>query len=163
MDKALAQIPGISYDFTQPMAMRLDETVSGVKADLAVKVFGDDFQQLDSLAQQVLRQVNAVRGAADAQMEINSGVAELIVKIRRDALARYGLNVLDVQQAVEAGASGAVVSQVIDGQRRYNHSAAPARSVSLRLRLDAGDPIACSGRSYGDAGSGCGRRCDARS
>jgi heavy metal efflux system protein len=119
MDKALTQIPGISYDFTQPMAMRLDETVSGVKADLAVKVFGDDFQQLDSLAQQVLRQVNAVRDAADAQMEINSGVAELTVKIRRDALARYGLNVLDVQQAVEAGASGAVVSQVIDGQRRY--------------------------------------------
>jgi heavy metal efflux system protein len=125
MDKALAQIPGISYDFTQPMAMRLDETVSGVKADLAVKVFGDDFQQLDSLAQQVLRQVNAVRGAADAQMEINSGVAELTVKIRRDALARYGLNVLDVQQAVEAGASGAVVSQVIDGQRRY--------TIALRL------------------------------
>jgi cobalt-zinc-cadmium resistance protein CzcA len=125
MDKALARIPGISYDFTQPMAMRLDETVSGVKADLAVKVFGDDFQQLDSLAQQVLRQVNAVRGAADAQMEINSGVAELTVKIRRDALARYGLNVLDVQQAVEAGASGAVVSQVIDGQRRY--------TIALRL------------------------------
>jgi cobalt-zinc-cadmium resistance protein CzcA len=125
MDKALAQIPGISYDFTQPMAMRLDETVSGVKADLAVKVFGDDSQQLDSLAQQVLRQVNAVRGAADAQMEINSGVAELTVKIRRDALARYGLNVLDVQQAVEAGASGAVVSQVIDGPRRY--------TIALRL------------------------------
>ncbi|WP_035356414.1 efflux RND transporter permease subunit, partial [Edaphobacter aggregans] len=125
MDKALAQIPGISYDFTQPMAMRLDETVSGVKADLAVKVFGNDFQQLDSLAQQLLRQVNAVRGAADAQMEIISGVAELTVKIRRDALARYGLNVLDVQQAVEAGASGAVVSQVIDGQRRY--------TIALRL------------------------------
>jgi cobalt-zinc-cadmium resistance protein CzcA len=125
MDKALAQIPGISYDFTQPMAMRLDETVSGVKADLAVKIFGDDFQQLDSLAQQVLRQVNAVRGAADAQMEINSGVAELTVKTRRDALAHYGLNVADVQQTVEAGASGAVVSEVIDGQRRY--------TIALRL------------------------------
>jgi cobalt-zinc-cadmium resistance protein CzcA len=125
MDKALAQIPGINYDFTQPMAMRLDETVSGVKADLAVKIFGDDFQQLDALAQQVLHQVNTVRGAEDAQMEINSGVAELSVKIRRDALARYGLNVTDVQQAVEAGASGAVVSEVIDGQRRY--------TVSLRL------------------------------
>jgi cobalt-zinc-cadmium resistance protein CzcA len=83
------------------------------------------FQQLDSLAQQVLRQVNAVRGAAEAQMEINAGVAELTVKIRRDALARYGLNVLDVQQAVEAGASGAVVSQVIDGQGRY--------TIALRL------------------------------
>ncbi len=125
MDKALAQIPGISYDFTQPMAMRLDETVSGVKADLAIKIFGDDFQQLDTLAQQVLRQVNTVQGAADAQMEINSGVAELSVRIRRDALARYGLNVADVQQAVEAAASGAIVSEVIEGQRRY--------TIALRL------------------------------
>ena len=83
------------------MAMRLDGTL-GMKADLAVKIFGEDFHQLDSLAQQVLRQVNAVRGAADAQMEINSGVAEVSVKIRRDALSRYGLNVADVQQAVEA-------------------------------------------------------------
>lgn len=119
MDKALAQIPGINYDFTQPMAMRLDETVSGVKADLAIKIFGEDFQQLDSLAQQVLRQVNGVRGTADAQMEINSGVAELRVSIRRDALARYAMNVSDVQQVVEAGASGSLVSEVIDGQRRY--------------------------------------------
>jgi cobalt-zinc-cadmium resistance protein CzcA len=125
MDKSLSLIPGINYDFTQPMAMRLDETVSGVKADLAIKIFGDDFQQLDSLAQQVLRQVNGVRGAADAQMEINSGVAELSVKIRRDALARYGLNVSDVQQVVEAGASGGVISEVIEGQRRY--------TIALRL------------------------------
>jgi len=125
MDKTLSQIPGINYDFTQPMAMRLDETVSGVKADLAIKIFGDDFQQLDSLAQQVLRQVNGVRGAADAQMEINSGVAELSVKVRRGALARYGLNVSDVQQVVEAGASGGVISEVIEGQRRY--------TIALRL------------------------------
>ncbi|MBS1823639.1 MAG: efflux RND transporter permease subunit [Acidobacteria bacterium] len=119
LDQALSQIAGINYDFTQPMAMRLDETVSGVKADLAVKIFGDDFQQLDLLAQQVLRQVNGVHGAADAQMEINSGVAEVSIKIRRDALARYGLNVSDVQRVVEAGASGGVVSEVVEGQRRY--------------------------------------------
>jgi cobalt-zinc-cadmium resistance protein CzcA len=125
MDKALAQIPGINYDFTQPMAMRLDETVSGVKADLAIKIFGEDFQKLDTLAQEVLRQVNTVRGAADAQMEINTGVAGLTVSIHRDALARYGLNVTDVQQAIEAGGSGAIVSEVIDGERRY--------TVALRL------------------------------
>ena len=125
MDEALSHIPGINYDFTQPMAMRLDETVSGVKADLAIKIFGEDLQKLDTLAQGVLRQVNAVRGAADAQMEINSGVAELSVVIRRDLLARYGLNVADVQQAVEAGASGSVISEVIEGQRRY--------TIALRL------------------------------
>ena len=115
----------MAFSFTQPMAMRMDETVSGVKADLAVKIFGDDFRTLDALGQQVLRAVARVQGAADAQMEITSGVAELSVKVRRDALARYGLNVSDVEEAVAAGASGDVISEVVDGQKRY--------TVALRL------------------------------
>src|SRR5258708_24057666 len=119
IDKELAQIPGLAYDFTQPMAMRVDETVSGVKGDLAIKIFGDDFNTLDSLSQQVLRAVSSVRGAAEPQIVLTSGVAELSVRVDRDALARYGLNVTDVEEAVEAGASGAVVSEIIDGQKRY--------------------------------------------
>jgi cobalt-zinc-cadmium resistance protein CzcA len=125
LDKALGEIPGVAYSFTQPMAMRMDETVSGVRADLAVKIFGDDFRVLDALGQQVLRQVSRVPGAADAQMEITSGVAELSVRVNRDALARYGLNVSDVEEAVASGASGDVISQVVDGQKRY--------TVALRL------------------------------
>jgi cobalt-zinc-cadmium resistance protein CzcA len=125
LDKDMSSFPGVAFSFTQPMAMRMDETVSGVKADLAVKIFGDDFRTLDTLGQQVLREVARVRGAADAQMEITSGVAELAVKVRRDALARYGLNVSDVEEAVAAGASGDVISEVIDGQKRY--------TVALRL------------------------------
>jgi cobalt-zinc-cadmium resistance protein CzcA len=119
LDKELAKIPGLNYDFTQPMAMRVDETVSGVKADLAIKIFGDDFATLDSLSQQVLHEVAAVRGAADPQIELTSGVAELTIHVRRDALARYGLNVTDVEQAVEAAASGADISEIIEGQKRY--------------------------------------------
>jgi heavy metal efflux system protein len=125
LDKEVADFPGVAFSFTQPMAMRMDETVSGVKADLAVKIFGDDFRTLDGLGQQVLRAVSRVQGAADAQMEITSGVAELAVRVRRDALARYGLNVSDVEQAVAAGASGDVISEVVDGQKRY--------TVALRL------------------------------
>jgi cobalt-zinc-cadmium resistance protein CzcA len=125
LDKELATIPGLAYDFTQPMAMRVDETVSGVKADLAIKIFGDDFDQLDSLAQQVLRATARVHGAADAQIQLTSGVPDLTVKVDRAALARYGLNVTDVEQAVEAGASGSVVSQFIEGQKRYD--------IALRL------------------------------
>src|SRR5438876_4133037 len=106
MDKELAKIPGISYSFTQPMAMRMDETVSGVKADLAIKIFGDDFRTLNSLAEQALRVVSGVPGSANPQMEITTGVAELSVKVDRAALARYGLNVSDVREAVEAGGSG---------------------------------------------------------
>src|SRR5882762_600944 len=106
LDKELAQIPGIAYNFTQPMAMRIDETISGVKADLAIKVFGDDFRTLEALGQQVLRSVSTVREAADAQMEVTSGVAELSVSVDRAALARYGLNVTDVEETVAAGGSG---------------------------------------------------------
>jgi cobalt-zinc-cadmium resistance protein CzcA len=125
LDKDLDDVPGVAHSFTQPMAMRIDETISGVKADLAVKVFGDDFRALDTIGQQVLRAVSAVHGAADAQMEITSGVAELSVMVDRSALARYGLNVTDVEQAVASGGSGDVISEVIDGQKRY--------TVALRL------------------------------
>jgi cobalt-zinc-cadmium resistance protein CzcA len=125
LDKELSSIPGIAYNFTQPMAMRIDETISGVKADLAIKIFGDDFRTLDALGQQVLRSISSVRGAADAQMEVTSGVAELSVRVNRGALARYGLNVTDVEEAVSTGGSGDVISEVIDGQKRY--------TVALRL------------------------------
>ena len=125
LDKDLDEVPGVAHSFTQPMAMRIDETISGVKADLAIKVFGDDFRALDTIGQQVLRAVSAVHGAADAQMEITSGVAELSVMVDRSALARYGLNVTDVEQAVASGGSGDVISEVIDGQKRY--------TVALRL------------------------------
>jgi cobalt-zinc-cadmium resistance protein CzcA len=132
LDKELSTVPGIAYDFTQPMAMRIDETISGVKADLAIKVFGDDFGTLERLGQQVLRSVNAVPGAADSQMEITSGVAELSVDVDRSALARYGLNVTDIQEAVAAGGSGDVISQVIDGERRYT----VAIKLPARYRTD---------------------------
>jgi cobalt-zinc-cadmium resistance protein CzcA len=123
--KELDTIPGVAYSFTQPMAMRIDETISGVKADLAIKVFGNDFQALDRIGEQVLRAVSTVRGAADAQMEVTSGVAELSVAVDRSALARYGLNVTDIEQATASGGSGDVISEVIDGEKRY--------TVALRL------------------------------
>jgi cobalt-zinc-cadmium resistance protein CzcA len=149
MDKELSKIPGISHSFTQPMAMRMDETVSGVKADLAIKIFGDDFRTLDSLAQQTLRVVSSVPGSANPQMEITSGVAELSVKVDRAALARYGLNVSDVQEAVEAGGSGDVVSEVIDGQKRYTvalrlpdrYRTDPAAVRQIALRAPGGEQI----------------------
>jgi heavy metal efflux system protein len=125
LGKTLDAIPGVAYSFTQPMAMRIDETISGVKADLAIKVFGDDFRRLDAIGQQVLRAVASVRGAAEPQMEITSGVADIAVRVDRAALARYGLNVTDVEQAVSSAGSGDLISEVIDGEKRY--------TVALRL------------------------------
>jgi heavy metal efflux system protein len=150
VDKELGSIPGIAYNFTQPMAMRIDETISGVKADLAIKIFGDDFRTLENLGQQALRTVSTVRGAADAQMEITSGVAELSVRVDRAALARYGLNVTDVEEAVAAGGSGSVISQVIDGQKRYTvairlpdrYRTDPDAMRSILLRAPGGEQVA---------------------
>jgi heavy metal efflux system protein len=132
VDKALSGIPGIAFNFTQPMAMRIDETISGVKADLAIKIFGDDFDTLDAIGQRVVRVVAGVRGAADAQMDLTTGVPELTVQVDREALARYGLNVSDVQEAVAAAGSGDIVSQVIDGPKRYT----VAIRLSDRYRTD---------------------------
>ena len=150
LDKELSQIPGIAYNFTQPMAMRIDETISGVKADLAVKVFGDDFSTLDRLGQQVLRSLSAVRGAAEAQMEVTSGVAQLSVDVDRAALARYGLNVTDVEETVAAGGSGELVSEVVDGQKRYTvalrvpdrYRTDPDAVRGILLRAQGGEEVA---------------------
>jgi heavy metal efflux system protein len=123
--KVMDTVPGVAYNFTQPMAMRIDETISGVKADLAIKVFGEDFRELDTLGQQVLRAVSTVRGAAEPQMEVTSGVADLSIRVDRSALARYGLNVTDVEEAVSSAGSGDLISEITDGQKRY--------TVALRL------------------------------
>jgi cobalt-zinc-cadmium resistance protein CzcA len=120
MSQALAKVPGVSCNFTQPMAMRLDEVVAGVKADLAVKIFGDDPHVLEQQAEKALRILSSVPGAADAQMEIISGVGELRIEVDRPALARYGLNVADVRQLVDAVVGGIAVSQLIEGQRRFD-------------------------------------------
>ena len=119
MSARLSKIPGVVYNFTQPMAMRLDETISGVKADLAVKIFGDDEAILDRTAGDVLRVLAQVPGAADVQKQIFSGAAEWQVHINRTELARYGLNVSDVQDLVQSAIAGKPVTELIDGRRRF--------------------------------------------
>jgi cobalt-zinc-cadmium resistance protein CzcA len=119
MAAKLEEIPGVAYNFTQPMAMRLDETVSGIKADVALKIYGEDPRVLEQLAEKALRVLSTIPGAADEQMEIISGVAELRVQVDREALARYGLNATDIRQVVETAVAGTPVSEMIEGQRRF--------------------------------------------
>ena len=119
MSSRLASMPGVSFNFTQPMAMRLDEVVSGVKADVAVKVFGADPQTLERIGADLQRAVAQVRGVADLQVEQLSGAAQLQITVDRGQIARYGLNVDDVRQAVETVVGGATVTEVLDGPRRF--------------------------------------------
>jgi cobalt-zinc-cadmium resistance protein CzcA len=119
MSQRLEQIPGVAYNFTQPMAMRLDEVVSGIKADVALKIFGDDMAVLEQLGEQAMKLLSGVPGSADVQMEITEGVAEIHVEADRAALAKYGLNVSDIRDLTEAAVGGRAVSDLIEGQRRF--------------------------------------------
>jgi cobalt-zinc-cadmium resistance protein CzcA len=119
LSQALEKIPGVTYTFTQPMEMRLDETVTGIRGDVAIKIFGDDLKTLEELGKRTLALVSSIPGAADSQMEVTSGVAELQVDAIRPALARYGLNVSDVQEVIETLVGGQPVSEMIDGQARF--------------------------------------------
>ena len=119
MSGTLESMPGVSFNFTQPMAMRLDEVVSGVKADVAVKIFGTDPVTLERLGTEVERAISGLRGVADLQVEQLSGAAQLQITVDRARIARYGLNVDDVRQAVETVVGGVNATEVLDGLRRF--------------------------------------------
>jgi cobalt-zinc-cadmium resistance protein CzcA len=119
MSASLETMPGVSFNFTQPMAMRLDEVVSGVKADVAVKVFGADAETLERLGGDVQRAVASVQGVADLQIEQLSGAAQVHIAVNREQIARYGLNVEDVQETVETAVGGLTATEVLDGPRRF--------------------------------------------
>lgn len=119
MDTALSQIPGLDYDFSAPMAMRLDEVISGVKTDLGIKIYGDSLPLLQDKAEEIRRVVAAVKGAEDVSVGVSAGAMQLELDIDRGAIARYGLSVDDVRAAVETGVGGSTATTVIDGKRQF--------------------------------------------
>ena len=119
MAAALEEMPGMEFNFTMPMAMRLDETVSGIKADVAYKIFGEDTPTLERLAEKAEKALAGIPGVADLQTEVITGVAEIRVDPDRNSLARYGLTIEDVQSAIDASSGGIFVSEFVEGQRRF--------------------------------------------
>jgi cobalt-zinc-cadmium resistance protein CzcA len=120
MREAMSRIPGVSLAFSQPIADRVDELISGVRADVAVKIFGDDLDTLASLGAQVEQVMSRVKGARDIQTEQLLGQPQLLVEIDRTAVARLGLNVQDVQDVIRTAIGGSTAGQVFDGQRRFD-------------------------------------------
>lgn len=116
---AVEQLPGNNYEFTQPIEMRFNELISGVRADLGIKVFGDDLDQLLTAANAVLKVVESVDGAADARVEQVTGLPMLSVHPKRMALSRYGLTVDDLQDLVAAGVGGENTGLIYEGDRRF--------------------------------------------
>ena len=119
LQRAVAQIPGNNYEFTQPIQMRFNELLSGVRADVAVKVFGDDLDRLLEVGQAIEGVVSGVQGAQDVSVEQVTGLPVLQITPNRAALARLGLNVQDVQDVVSASMGGAMAGQVFEGDRRF--------------------------------------------
>ena len=115
----IGQIPGLRLSFSQPIALRVNELISGVKSDLAVKVFGDDLDLLKREADRVATVVRGIEGAQDVRVEQVSGMSQLDVEINRAAVARYGINIADVNEAIETGIGGSVASTFIEDQRRF--------------------------------------------
>jgi len=117
--EALAMsVPGNNYEFTQPIQMRFNELISGVRADVAVKVFGDDLDTLNEVAAQMEQVLRGVQGAADVKVEQTTGLPILTVLPRREVLARYGLNVADLQRLVAAAYGGETAGLLYEGDRR---------------------------------------------
>lgn len=119
MKERLSRLPGSSYEFTQPIQMRFNELVSGVRSDVAVKVFGDDMDSLRETAERIAARLRSVRGAADVKVEQVKGLPFLTVRPDREAIARHGLSLADVQQVVRTAVGGTEASEYFQGDRRF--------------------------------------------
>ncbi len=120
MEAAAKTIPGNNYEFTQPIQMRFNELISGVRSDLAVKVYGDDLETLVELAERIEAVVANVAGAADVRTEQVTGLPLLTVIPDRERLAYYGLDVASVQEALRVAIAGEVAGQIFEGDRRFD-------------------------------------------
>ncbi len=112
--------PGLSYNFTQPIAMRVDELTSGVKSDLAVKIYGEDLETLKKLGEKVSALVKNLPGTDNFYLDQPIGQPYLTIEIDREAVAVFGINVDDVQKVIESGIGGETAGQVFEGQRRFD-------------------------------------------
>ncbi|MEZ5903415.1 MAG: CusA/CzcA family heavy metal efflux RND transporter [Alphaproteobacteria bacterium] len=120
MEEALTKIPGNNYEFTQPIQMRFNELISGVRSDLAVKIYGDDLDQLLKSAQDVETIVKSVKGAADVKTEQTSGLPVLSITPNRKKLDLYGLNIADVQDVIGTAMGGQEAGQLFKGDQRFD-------------------------------------------
>lgn len=152
LDSALDEIPGLTFEFSAPMRMRLDEVVSGVKTDLGIRLYGDSLPVLQEKAAAIQRVVERIPGAAGATVGVSAGAMQLEITLNRPTIARYGLNVADVRNAIETGIGGVAATQVIDGRRRFDvvvrldpaYRATPEAVGQTLLRTPAGGTIALS-------------------
>ncbi|HWE52779.1 MAG TPA: CusA/CzcA family heavy metal efflux RND transporter [Bryobacteraceae bacterium] len=149
MDRELEKIPGTLWNFSQPISDNMEEAVSGVKGQLAIKFYGDDLKTLESKGEEIVNVMRTVPGVADLGLFRVIGQPNLEFHVNRTEAARYGINVSDVQDAVETAVGGKAVSQVLQGEQRYDlvvRYAAPYRTTkeaieNIRLVAPSGERV----------------------
>ncbi len=149
MDRELEQIPGVLWNFSQPIADNMEEAVSGVKGELAIKIYGTDLKVLEQTGDQIVGVMRHIRGIEDLGLFRVIGQPNLNFIIDRDQASRYGLNVSDVQDAIQTAVGGNAVSQILQGERRFDlvpRYTAPYRDTkeaiaNVRLLAPSGERV----------------------
>jgi cobalt-zinc-cadmium resistance protein CzcA len=150
--KVMTQMPGLAYSFTQPIDMRVNEMILGVRGDLAIKIFGPDLTSLDDKAQKIVKILESIKGSQDVYTPQNSGVQYLQIKIDRVAAGRLGLNITEIENVLHAQLEGKQMGIVQEGQRRtpvlirgnQDLRASPADFSNLLLTLSNGTNVPLS-------------------
>jgi cobalt-zinc-cadmium resistance protein CzcA len=154
IDNALKEIPGTAYEISQPVLLRMNELVSGVKSDIAVKLFGDNMDILDRDANKIRDVLGTVAGASEPKVEQVSGLPMLNIALDRPALARYGVNVADVQSVIEAAIGGKDVGQGFEGDRRFDLVVRLPEDVRTNLAALKRIPIPLGGQDSSKSEAG---------
>ena len=134
MDKAVVKIPGVEWGFSQPIADNMEEAVSGVKGELAVKIFGSDLKDLEQKGEEIMSVMKTVPGVADLGLFRVLGQPNVDIKVSRTKADRYGINVSDVQDAIQTAVGGSPVSQILIGEMRFD--LVPRYQLQFRRTID---------------------------
>ena len=162
MDRELEKIPGVLWNFSQPIADNMEEAVSGVKGELAIKIYGDDLVKLEQTGDQIVNVMRNIKGVEDLGLFRVIGQPNLNFSVDRDQAARYGLNVSDVQDAIQTAVGGNAVSQVLQGERRFDlvpRFTAPYRDTreaieNVRLLAPTGERVSLAQLSKAEVKDG---------
>lgn len=120
MEEKLSQIPGVEYEFTQPIQMRFNELIAGVREDVAIKIFGENMEILDGLATQTEQIIETIQGAGDIRVEQTQGLPQIIIDYNRNKIAQYGLTIADINQTIRAAFAGEIINSVFEEERRFD-------------------------------------------
>ena len=162
INRQLNQFPGVIWNFSQPISDNVEEAVSGVKGELAVKLYGADLKTLEEKGEQIVSVMSGIRGVADLGLFRAIGQPNLNFVVDREAAARYGINVADVQDAIETAVGGNAITQVLDGEARYDvttryagpYRATPEAIKDIRIVSPSGERVSLAQITKADTSDG---------